>query len=165
MKILPCCTFFLQEKGLETSTYTTATYHRTRYAAVKLKGAILNHSGQETVRPRCGQMCNKVETFKPQRSVQRCLSVIEMLDAYLKNKHLADVIIWRELKLAANELNNSPKLDFVQVNFADYSEALTFDITIYPHFQLVSYSDMSTRQDMKTAVSIGKLLDCNGYLP
>ena len=69
-------------------------------------------------------MCNKVETFKPQRSVQRCLSAIEIVDAYLKNKHLADVIIWRELKLAANKLNNSPKSNSVQVNFADYSEAL-----------------------------------------
>lgn len=39
------------------------------------------------------------------------------------------MIIWRELK-ETNKLNNNPKLIFVVVT--DFSQALTFNITVYP---------------------------------
>lgn len=51
--------------------------------------AILNRSRWDTVRPRHGQMCNKAETFNPQSSEQKLLSVIECFKCLLKESKAA----------------------------------------------------------------------------
>lgn len=56
------------------------------------------------------------------------------------------MIIWRELK-ETNKLNNNPKLIFVVVT--DFSQALTFNITVYPTLTTGRLFSLSSRLDVK----------------